>query len=173
MIEQGILTENDRVELREGWITPKMTHNPLHDCSVLLGQTELLARLSTDWIVRVQSAITTRDSEPEPDLVVARGPARRYARAHPRQDDIVLLVEVADTTLEDDRTEKARLYARARISPYWIINLIDAQVEVYREPKTGRSPAYRQRKDYGIKDSVPLLVEGHDFGLIAVRDLLP
>ncbi|HEY7310167.1 MAG TPA: Uma2 family endonuclease [Gemmataceae bacterium] len=173
MIDQGIFTENDRVELLEGWIRPKMTHNPPHDCSVLLGQTELLARLSPDWIVRVQSSITTRDSEPEPDLVVARGPARRYARAHPKRSDIALLIEVADTTLEDDRTEKARLYARARIALYWIINLIDSQVEVYREPKSGRSPAYRQRSDYGIKDSVPLLIEGRNFGPIPVRDLLP
>ncbi|HWG42575.1 MAG TPA: Uma2 family endonuclease [Gemmataceae bacterium] len=173
MIEQGILTEHDRVELLEGWIAPKMTHNPPHDCSVLLGQTELLSRLSADWIVRVQSAITTRDSEPEPDLVMARGPARRYARAHPKQDDIALLIEVADSTLEDDRLEKARLYARARIAMYWIINLIDLQVEVYTVPKTGRSPAYRQRRDYSIKDSIPLLIEGQNFGLISVRDLLP
>jgi hypothetical protein len=116
LIEQGILTENDRVELLEGWITPKMTHNPPHDCSVLLAQTELLARLSADWVVRVQSAITMRDSEPEPDLAVARGPGRRYARTHPRASDLALLVEVADTTLEADRTEKGRLYARSRIA---------------------------------------------------------
>ncbi len=173
MIEQGILSEHDRVELLEGWITPKRTHNPPHDCSVLLGQTELLARLPADWIVRVQSAITTRDSEPEPDLVVARGPARRYARAHPKRDDIALLIEVADTTLQEDRDEKARLYARARIATYWIINLIERRVEVYTEPKTGRSPAYRQRKDYGIKDSVPLVIAGRDFGLIPVKELLP
>jgi Uma2 family endonuclease len=173
MIEQGILSENDRVELLEGWITPKMTHNPPHDCAVLLGQTELLARLSTDWIVRVQSAITTRGSEPEPDLVIARGPARRYARSHPRRDDIALLIEVADTSLQEDRVIKARLYARMRIPAYWIINLVEGQVEVYTEPKTGRSPAFRQRMDYGIKDSVPLSIEGHDFGLIPVKNLLP
>lgn len=173
MIDQGILTEHDRVELLEGWITPKMTHNPPHDCSVLLTQTELLSRLSVDWIVRVQSAITTRDSEPEPDLVIARGPARRYARAHPKRDDIYLLIEVADTSLQDDRVVMSRLYARYRIAIYWIINLIESQVEVYTEPKTGRSPAYRQRKDYGIKDSVPLILEGRDFGLIPVKNLLP
>jgi Putative restriction endonuclease len=173
MIEQGILNENDRVELLEGWITAKMTHNPPHDCSVLLAQTELLARLSADWVVRVQSAITMRDSEPEPDLAVARGPGRRYARTHPRASDLALLVEVADTTLEADRTEKGRLYARSRIAVYWIINLIDSQVEVYTEPRAGRTPIYRQRKDYGIEDSVPLIITGKDLGAIAVRELLP
>lgn len=173
MIEQGILGENDRVELLEGRIIPKMTHNPPHDCSVLLGQTELLSRLSSDWIVRVQSAITIRDSEPEPDLVVARGPARRFARAHPKRDDIALLIEVAETTLQDDRGEKGRLYACNRIVAYWIINLIESQVEVYTDPKAGRSPAYRQRRNYSLAESVPLLIAGQEFGSIPVRDLLP
>lgn len=173
MIERGIFTENDRVELLEGWITPKMTHNPPHDCCVLLAQTELLDRLPTDCVLRVQSAITTRDSEPEPDLAIARGPARRYARAHPKPADISLLIEVADATLEADRNEKGRLYARARIVAYWIINLIDEQIEVYTEPRGGRSPAYRQRNDYGIRDSIPLILNGKDLGRIRVRELIP
>jgi Uma2 family endonuclease len=173
MIENGVFTANDRVELLDGWITLKMTRNPPHDCSVVLVQTELLARLPAEWIVRVQLALTTRESEPEPDVVVARGPARRYAHAHPRATDIGLAVEVADSTLEADRNEKGRIYAHARITAYWIINLIDSQVEVYTEPKSGRSPAYRQRKDYGIEDSVPLVINGQNLGAIPVRELLP
>lgn len=173
MIERGILTKNDRVELLEGWITTKMTHNPPHDCCVLLTQTELLARLPADWVLRVQSAITTRDSEPEPDLVVARGSARRYARAHPKSADIALLIEVADSTLEADRVEKGRLYARSRIAVYWIINLVDSQVEVYTEPKGGKSPAYRRRTDYAINAKVPLMIAEREVGQVSVRDLLP
>jgi hypothetical protein len=140
---------------------------------VELTQTQLLARLSADWILRVQSAITIQGSEPEPDLLVARGPSRRYARAHPRPADIALLIEVAEATLEADRTEKGPLYARSRITDYWIINLVDAQVEAYTEPRAGKSPAYRQRKDYYIKDSVPLVIGGQHLGDIPVRELLP
>jgi hypothetical protein len=173
MIEEGILNENDRVELLDGWITTKMTHNPPHDCCVELTQTQLLARLTADWIVRVQSAITMRGSEPEPDLLVARGPSRRYARAHPRSADIALLIEVAEATLEADRTEKGPLYARSRITDYWIINLVDSQIEVYTEPRGGKSPAYRLRKDYNIKDSVPLVICGRHLGDILVREMLP
>jgi Uma2 family endonuclease len=173
MIEAGVLTENDRVELLEGWILPKMTHNPPHDAAVSLVQTELLARVSGAWVVRIQSAVTTGDSEPEPDAVVVRGPARRYARAHPRPRDIELIVEVADATLAYDRHFKGRLYARARVPVYWVVNLVNAQVEVYTQPKAGKAPAYRQRQDFGRGQSVPLVLEGREVGQIAVRDLLP
>src|SRR5436309_2218555 len=83
MIEAGVLDENDRVELLEGWIVPKMVHNPPHDCAVSLVQTSFAGFLPKSWIMRIQSAITIDDSEPEPDVVVAKGPARRYLTAHP------------------------------------------------------------------------------------------
>jgi Uma2 family endonuclease len=173
MIETGVLTKNDRVELLEGLILPKMVHNPPHDCTLLLVQTELLARVPTDWVVRIQSAITTKESEPEPDVVVARGPARRYKKSHPHPKDIALLVEVADTTLAYDRSFKARLYAQARIQIYWIINIVESKLEVYSQPKAGKSPAYRQQQEYGLKDVVPLILAGQQIGTISVRDLLP
>lgn len=172
MIQAGILTENDRVELLEGWIVPRMPHNPPHDGTVWLVQTVLLSRLPPDWILRVQSAITTRDSEPEPDVVIARGPGQRYLTLHPGPKDIAVVIEVTDTTLAEDRT-KGRLYARARIPVYWIVNLVDSIIEVYTDAKAGRSPAYRQRRDYKIPNSIPLVLEGKIHGVIPVRDLLP
>ena len=86
-----------------------------------------------------------------------------------------MLVEVADASLEQDRGPKARIYARAGIGIYWIVNLVDSQVEVYTEP-TGRrnqQPRYRRQTIYGINDSVPLFIEGKEIGRIAVRDMLP
>src|SRR5215831_9881533 len=83
MIESGVLREHDRVILLDGLIVTKMTHNPPHDVAVDLTQGEVSARLPRDWRVRVQSAVTLAGSEPEPDVAVVRGPARRYRKAHP------------------------------------------------------------------------------------------
>jgi Uma2 family endonuclease len=173
MIEAGILSEHDRVELLEGVIVEKMTHNPPHDGTVLLVQTVLLTLLPADWVLRVQSAITLADGEPEPDLAVARGPVRRYVRAHPGPRDLALVIEVAEATLLQDQTDKARTYARARIPVYWIVNLINRRIEVYTQPRGGRAPAYRQRQDYPADGQVPLVIAGAEVARIAVADLLP
>jgi Uma2 family endonuclease len=172
MAEAGILTEDDRVELLEGWVVPKMVHNPPHDATVDQAREAIDSRLPQGWRVRVQSAITTGDSEPEPDLAVVPGPAGRYRERHPGPEDVALLVEVADTSLSRDRG-KRRPYARARIPVYWIINLIDSRVEVYTDPNgPGRSPKYRRKEEYGIDDSVPLVVAGEALPPIPVRELL-
>src|SRR5438552_11674471 len=171
MIETGVLTEDDRVELLEGRIVPKMPHNPPHDAAVDLAQTIIAAMLPTGWRVRVQSAITTADSEPEPDVSVVRGPARRYARSHPRPRDIALIIEVADTSLREYRNDKGRLYARARIPVYWIVNLLHACVEIYTQPKAGKSPAYRLLQSFGKEESIPVLIEGRQVGTIPVTEL--
>jgi Uma2 family endonuclease len=172
MIETGVLREDDRVELLEGWVLSKMTHNPPHDSTVWLVQTALLPRLPSGWILRTQSAVTLSDSEPEPDVVVAEGPGTRYASAHPKPRDLALVVEVADTSLAEDRQLKGRAYARARIPIYWIVNILERQVEVYTGPRAGKAPAYRQRQDYGQEDEVPQKIGGQDIGPVPVRELL-
>jgi Uma2 family endonuclease len=173
MIDAGILVEDDRVELLEGLIIDKMTHNPPHDCTIHLVQTEHLRRLPEEWLLRIQSAITLADSEPEPDLAVTRGPIRRYMQAHPGPKDLALVVEVAETTLAEDRVDKGRIYARAGIPLYWIMNLVESQVEVYTHPRRGKTPAYRERRDFGRNAAVPLVIAGRDLGSIRVRDILP
>ena len=99
MIQAGILTENDTVELIEGWIVPKMPHNPPHDATVDQARELLQTSLPPGWRVRIQSAITTAESEPEPDLVVTPGPASRYAARHPQPHEIALVAEVSDSSL--------------------------------------------------------------------------
>jgi Uma2 family endonuclease len=173
MIESGVFGAEDRVELLEGWVVNKVTQNPPHAVALELAQALLRALLPAGWHVREQKPITTPDSQPEPDLVVVQGLPRRYAKRHPTPRDVALVVEVAGETLLKDRTSKARLYARARLPVYWIINLVDAKVEVYTRPKRGKIPAYRERRDYGQDESVPLAVAGQELGLIAIRDLLP
>src|SRR5271168_2093048 len=121
LIKAGGLTEDDPVELLEGWIVPKMPHNPLHDSTLDGAQDILRNLLPIGWRVRVQMAITTADSEPEPDLAVVRGPAERYRKRHPGPKDIAMLVEVSEATLRRDRVHKGRVYSKAGISIYWII----------------------------------------------------
>jgi Uma2 family endonuclease len=174
MIETGILRSGDPVELLDGWLALKTTRSPPHDVALSLAEERIAELLPGDWFRWVQMAITLPESEPEPDLVVVRGPRRRYAGRHPGPKDIALVVEVADATLETDRTEKGRIYARAGIAVYWIINLPDSRIEVYSEPSgPGRAPRYRRRHIYGATRSVSLILHERNVGQTPVRDLLP
>ena len=171
--ELCVLTEDDDVELLEGWIVRKMNHNPRHDAAVDLADDAIRAHLPPGWRVRIQSAVTTADSEPEPDLAIVRGSARQYSQQHPQPNDIALIIEVADSSLPRDRF-KCRLYGRAKVSSYWIINLVDSLVEAYTEPSAlDEPPSYRRRVDYRPDQTVPLLIQGQEVAQIPVRDLLP
>ncbi len=173
MIDLGIFKPDVRVELFKGWIVRKMTHKPPHDSAVARLTRRLYRLLSEEWSVRVQSAITLKDSEPEPDIVIAIGSEETYDRRHPGPKDIALLVEVADATVAYDRDAKGPLYAQARIAVYWIVNLVNRRVEVYTEPKTGRSPSYRTRRDFTVDESIPLVLDGSEIARIPVREILP
>ena len=173
MIATGLLTEEDRVELLEGWIVDKMPQHPAHATAISILLARLQANLPMEWIVRVQSPITLEGSEPEPDLVVVTGPEERYRTAHPACEDVALLIEVADTSLENDRGSKMRMYAGARIPIYWIVNLNERHIEVYTEPKGGKSPAYRRRADVAIDGEIPLILNGEEMAQISALDLFP
>jgi hypothetical protein len=171
--EAGVLTEHDRVELLEGWIVQKMIHNPRHDATVAKANNAIRERLPPGWDVRVQSAMTTEDSEPEPDLAVVRAPESRFATRHPAAHDIALLVEVGDTSLAHDRDFKGALYARAGVRLYRIINLVEKQVEVYTDPTdTAGKPHFKNRMDFTLGESVPLQIEGQEVGPLAVEAIL-
>jgi Uma2 family endonuclease len=173
MIDAAVLNEGDRCELVEGVLIEKMTRHPPHDGSLLVTQTLLTAAAPPGWVVRVQSAVTLRRGEPEPDLVVARGTARSFFRAHPGPKEIGLVVEISDSTLALDRGLKRTGYARNGLPVYWIVNLVESHVEVYTDPKGGRSPGYRRRQDYGPDAAVPLVLGGREVARIPVRELLP
>jgi hypothetical protein len=173
LIGSGFFAHDERFELLEGWIVPKMTRNPPHEVAIELANDAIRAVLPAGWRARIQSAITTADSEPEPDLAVVRGAARDHLQHHPGPADIALVVEVADSTLPDDRRWKGRLYARAGIVCYWIINLVDGCVEVYDDP-TGpeAEPRYRRMRSFGAGEAVELSLGGRNTA-ITVADLLP
>jgi Uma2 family endonuclease len=173
MIKAGVLKSGAPVELIEGLLLEKMTQHPPHAATADCTQEVLRPLLPEAWRLREQKPIKLSDSEPEPDLAAVRGPLSRYARRHPRPPDIGLLIEVADTSLDEDRVNKGRVYTRARIPIYWIINLVDTQVEVYSQPKAGRNPTYRDCQIYGIGDTLPVVIAGQEVARVAVRELFP
>lgn len=172
LLDAGVLPETERVELLEGWIVESMTRKPPHDARLDQAHEVVRERLPAGWRVRVQSAITLEDSEPEPDLAVVVGPASRYLERHPGPSDIALVIEVADSSLALDRDVKARVYARAGIATYWIVNLVDARVEVYTRPSGAvEVPAYGTCAIYGLEGEVPLEIAG-SCSVVRVRDVL-
>lgn len=174
MIRSGILTKDHPVELLEGLLVTKMPKNPQHRAATKLVQQALEAVVPAGCYVDSQEPVTMASSEPEPDVVVVRGNTRDYLNRHPGPQDLLLVVEVSDTTLDYDRTVKKSIYANAALPAYWIVNISDQQVEVYTDP-TGHSPQpdYRQRQDYGRSATLPLFIDGAEVARLAVRDLLP
>ena len=171
--ELGVISENDRVELLHGWIVAKMGINPPHNNGVT-ALMELFQGLQIpDTTIRVQQPITTTDSEPEPDIVLATGLRPTFKTRNPEPAECILVIEVAESSLREDQTTKLALYAGAKVAVYWIVNLKDRRVEVYTQPRGGKSPTYKQRIDYGPDDAVPVVIAGTTVGTIAVKELLP
>jgi Uma2 family endonuclease len=170
----GILTEDDNVELLEGWIVPKMTKHPPHDGTIDLLLFLLAKALPVGWYPRGQNVVVTEDSEPEPDIAVVRGQPGNHRDRHPIGSDVGLIIEVADSTVTRDR-RKARIYARAGVPHYWIVNLDQRQVETYSEPtRDGANAIYQTRHIFrGGDDSLTLTLDGATVGSLFVRDILP
>lgn len=135
LIELGFLTENDRVELIRGELMQMAAKGTPHTvCSSILSR-QLDRFLGDRAVIRGQDPITLpNQSEPEPDIVIARGSDEAYLAHHPYAEDILLVVEISDTTIEYDQTTKLTLYAEAKISHYWIANLQARQLERYSQP---------------------------------------
>ena len=173
MIQTGILSEDDRIELLEGHLVPKMPPNPPHSSTIGRVTRQFLRILPDNWQYRSEQPITLSDSEPQPDTCVARGNVGAYDHRHPTPADIGLVGEVAGSSLDDDRGWKGRIYASAKLPVYWIFNLVDRQIEVYTDPRPADLiPAYATRTDYRTGDAVPLILDGQTVALIPVADLL-
>lgn len=173
MIETGILTADDKVELLENYVVLKMPRNPPHDSTLQRMLRPLLRVLPDGWDLRIQCAVTLSDSQPEPDVAIVRGCDADYEGRHPTPADIGFLIEVADTSLLRDQYDKARIYARGGITVYWIVNVVDRQVEVHTQPSgpTG-APAYATVTTYRAGDQVPVELDGTVVGTVLVTDLI-
>ena len=125
--------EGEPLELIGGQLMVAEPKGSEHSVAVDMAYVALLSAIPAGWIVRGQNPLALDDeSAPEPDLVVVRGSLADFRHAHPSRP--ALVIEVAESSLQFDRVTKGSLYARAGIADYWIVNLIDRVVEVYREP---------------------------------------
>jgi len=154
MGEAGIFGDDKRVELIDGVIIKLAPIGPPHGFSGN-SLTELLrAALGREFYVAHETSITVANgTEPQPDLYVARGPRETYRTRHPLPEDLVLVVEVSDSSLASDRKRKLGLYASSGIPEFWIVNLVDKQVEVYSKP-SGRE--YAETTIFKAGDELPL-----------------
>ena len=174
MIRAGILTADDRVELLEGALICKMAKNPPHVLAAEAVADALRALIGPGHFVAPEAPMTLNDSEPEPDVMVVAGRRRDYGDRHPTAAEVALVVEVADSSLRADRVTKARVYGRAGVAVYWIVNLPDRAVEVFANLRDGLSgTVYDPPVTYGPADRVPVVLAGQHVGDIAVADLLP
>ncbi|MEG3905518.1 Uma2 family endonuclease [Microcoleus sp. B4-C5] len=146
--ELGFFAPDDRVELIRGEIIIMAAKGTFHSvCNSLLLK-KLYPLLEERAIVRGQEPIIlSADSEPEPDVVIARNRSDNYLSSHPEPADILLVIEVSDSTLKYDRRTKLSLYAESGISDYWIFNLVDIQLEMHSEPYQKQRGGF----DYRVK----------------------
>jgi Uma2 family endonuclease len=137
MIELGILKDYEKAEIIEGELIKKMTVGDRHASTVNVLNRIFSRNMSDEILVSVQNPIRLSDySEPEPDLVLAD--LRKFdGRRHPRPAEIILIVEVSDSTLKYDRDTKLSLYAEAEIYEVWIVNLQNDIIEVHQNPSNG------------------------------------
>jgi Uma2 family endonuclease len=134
LVNQGVLAPDDRVELLEGVIVAVAPQSPRHAAAVLRASSVLWRVVGDRASVAVQlPLIVGAHSAPEPDVAVIPGNPPQYDRSHPTS--ALLVVEVADSSLIQDRLTKAALYAAADVPEYWLVNLLDDCVEVFRAPE--------------------------------------
>jgi Uma2 family endonuclease len=170
MAEAGVFGGNTRIELINGQLIETVSPiHPPHTYSTRQLMTAFVARFGSRAVVYVQMPVTLPpDSEPQPDVALARHDARNYVDRHPGPEDLFIVIEVADSTLLMDRRLKVPLYARAGIRDLWLVNIPDERIEIYREPHGRR---YRQIKLAQRGETIEMLAfPGESF---AVDDILP
>ncbi len=169
MLDAGIFTEDDRVELVEGDIVDMMPIGARHAFCVDTLTAIFVAQSRGRYIVRVQGPLRVGPtSEVLPDLMLLRPPPERYREAHPTSEDVLLVVEVAETSSAYDREVKVPLYARYGIPEHWLINLQDNVIEVYREPSQ-----YGYKEVHYLRDEDILHPRAFTDIAIPVTELLP
>jgi Uma2 family endonuclease len=134
MIDAGILTDGDKVELLNGRIVQMSAQTPPHAATTQRIDRYLQNLLRDIAEIRVQLPITLATSEPEPDIAIVRIDPGAYGDHHPNANEIFLLIEVSYSTLQIDLQEKAPIYAKANIAEYWVLDVVEREAYIFRNP---------------------------------------
>ena len=174
MIGAGVFGD-DRVELLGGVLVMMARYQPHDFAGEELGEVLKRTLSPQEWYVREEKPIQCgRSWRPEPDVAVVRGPRSAHRTRTPSVADVALLIEVSDTTYAKDRGVKWRRYAAAVIPAYWIVDLGKRRIEVFTGPTgRGRSARYQACVEYGEDAEIPVVIDGREFGRVAVRTLFP
>jgi Uma2 family endonuclease len=170
MIASGSLNEPKKVELIDGYLVTKMAKSAEHSFSTKEALKAFGRLLPPGWTTRKEDPVRIPGyDEPEPDITIVRGSDADSRHRIPDVLDVGLLVEVSRTNVSADR-QQGNIYGRAGIPVYWIVNLVDRQIEVYTHPgPTG----YASRREFVSGHHVPVVINGMQRGQIAVDDILP
>ena len=164
----------DEIELLEGLLVRKMTKNPPHRVATRRTRVALERVVPSGWYVDTQEPIETSDSEPEPDVAVIRGATEAYLESHPPASAVGLVVEIAEASVKRDRELKDRVYARARIPVYWLLNLESDRLEVFSQPEgSGSGAKYASHVELTRDESVAFSLDGVEIASVPVSSLLP
>jgi Uma2 family endonuclease len=167
----GGMLDDDRVELIDGYLVKKMSKNPPHIWTVQTIYSFLAGMLPSGWTWRKEDPVRIPDfDEPEPDVSVLRGSNDDFNVRLPEPRDVALVIEASETTLDRDQGPKLSAYAKAGIPVYWIVNLVENQVEVHSNPGPD---GYKSRQDFKPSQDVPVVIDGAEVGRIAVAAILP
>lgn len=182
LVETGRIKNRDRLELLEGWLVEKMPLNPYNNWLVdnldkLLTAAES-GVLADEWRVQTRVRICTTDSELEPELVVVRKRRRGRAGAGgsaacPPASEVAIVMEVGDHRMPEVRTTKARVYARAGIPTYWIMQPDRRCIDVFTEPDGPDvvEPVYQLRKQVPARDALPVILDGTRVGAVPLKSV--
>ncbi len=172
MVDSGVFTKRDRFTLINGFLVAKVPKSPRHTFIAKNLARKLHALVPSGWDFRIEDAVRLADSKPEPDISIARGGIEDYADRDPGPADLAMIVEVAASSVSEDR-KMAGVYGAAGIPVYWIVNLKAREVEVYTLLKRRGACGYGKPRVFKAGQSVPLLIEGAEIGRIAVAEIVP
>lgn len=174
LIDLGVFQPGEAIELIGGELMVAEPQGAAHYTAIRKTAKALEAAFGPGWDVRTQGPIgLDEDSEPEPDIAVVPGSPDDYGRAHPSRP--ALTVEVAESSLGVDRYHKGSLYARAGLPDYWVVNLVDRVLEVYREPAPDASAPFgwRYARSEVFAAAARVSPRAAAGSTVAVSDLLP
>lgn len=152
MAEVGLLSRDARVELIEGEIIDMAPIGSRHALVVDMLAERLIRRADATLLVRVQGPVRlSRGSEPQPDITVLERHLDQYAKRHPAPEDVLLIIEVSDTTLRFDLETKAHLYAAHAVPEYWVVDIINEGIHIFRGPGDGEYSDHRRLDDGTVR----------------------